>query len=544
MNFKTADFNIKRLHGLIDWQLLVFLVLFLDVKLAVKVAALILVYLLRFDFRFDFRFKNPRLPLFYLLAIGIAVFNGFIYQSYFNLKYDLVFLSGAGLWIMCILAIHQIKLAVERNQIEILHRTLFAFFLLNAAASVFNLAHIIWETKAINPYLYQGMKQRYFIGTGDYIKGLTFDVSITNSVINSFGVLYFIYRKNSGMLFLCMAVLLLTGSNSLNILTLVLLLIIFAFQSNLYQKSYIVICAMLFMIFTTKISPQNSDYVIHTSEAMFGKQSNAAIFTAPFLHPTAPVPYALLSPDEKREWFARHYLDSEYRAIAFRLQKAGKPLLVNRPRPYIPQPNLNLAPYQEDTDTALLRQNLLSFIKLHQTELPLAGHDAFIKGKPGKLIALKQTAAFFNDHPQKILTGDGLGNFSSKIAFKATNLGFTGGYPANYVYIGADFLVNHLDVYLNFFSKRIGFHSVINSPNSVYFQLIGEYGIIGFACFLIWYLGYFTKYIKQLTYGLPILVVVLGVFFLEYWFEQLSIVVLAELMLFINIKETQTKSII
>ncbi len=543
MNFKTANFNIRRLPGLLDWQLLIFLLLFLDVKLVVKIVALILVYVLRFDFKFGFSFKNSRLPVFYLLVIGIAILNGLIYQSFFNSKYDLVFLSGAGLWAMCILAIHQIKLSVERDSIEILHRTLLAFFLLNAAFSLFNLAHIVWETRAINPYLYQGMKQRYFIGTGDYIKGLTFDVSITNSVINSFAVIYFVYRKNSAMLFLCMAVLLLTGSNSLNILTLVLLLIIFAFQSNRHQKSYIVVCAMLFMIFTVKISPQNSDYVIHTSEAVFGKQSKAAIFTAPFLHPVPPKPYQLLSPDEKREWFARHYLDSEYRAIAIRLQKSGKPMLINHPRPYIPQPNLNLAPYQEDTDTALLRQNLLHFIKLHQTELPLAGHDVFISGKPGKLIALKQTAAFLKDHPQKILTGDGLGNFSSKIAFKATNLGFTGGYPARYAYIGSDFLVNHLDVYLNFFSKRIGFHSVINSPNSVYFQLIGEYGLIGFACFMLWYLGYFLKHFKLLTYGLPVLVVLLSVFFLEYWFEQLSVVVLAELMLFINIKEAQNKSI-
>ena len=131
-----------------------------------------------------------------------------------------------------------------------------------------------------------------------------------------------------------------------------------------------------------------------------------------------------------------------------------------------------------------------------------------------------------------------MGNFSSKLAFKATGLDFSGGFPVKYIYISHDFLLNHLDVYLNFFSKRRELHSLTNSPFSVYDQLLAEYGLLGVIAFLIFYLGYFIKHIRNLTYGIPILVLMLAVFLTDYWFEQLSVVVFFELLLLLNIKET------
>jgi hypothetical protein len=99
--------------------------------------------------------------------------------------------------------------------------------------------------------------------------------------------------------------------------------------------------------------------------------------------------------------------------------------------------------------------------------------------------------------------------------------------------------VNHLDLYLNFFSKWSGLHSLTNSPFSVYDQLIAEYGLVGFLTFLIWYLGFFAKHYKKLTYGLPILFLMMLVLFTDYWFEQLSVIVFFELLLLLNIKEAQ-----
>ena len=145
---------------------------------------------------------------------------------------------------------------------------------------------------------------------------------------------------------------------------------------------------------------------------------------------------------------------------------------------------------------------------------------------------------FLQHHPAKTFAGAGLGNFSSKLAFKATGLGFLGCFPAKFVYISKDFLVNHLDIYLNFFSKSVGFHSLSNSPFSVYDQILAEYGLLGVAAFILFYVGFFAKYAKQLTYGLPILLLMVPVFLVDYWFEQLSVLIFFELLLLLNIKET------
>jgi hypothetical protein len=74
----------------------------------------------------------------------------------------------------------------------------------------------------------------------------------------------------------------------------------------------------------------------------------------------------------------------------------------------------------------------------------------------------------------------------------------------------------------------------------VYDQLVAEYGLIGLAAFMICYLGFFAKHYKHLTYGLPILLLMLAVLFIDYWFEQLSVMVFFELLLLLNIKETKT----
>jgi O-antigen ligase len=92
---------------------------------------------------------------------------------------------------------------------------------------------------------------------------------------------------------------------------------------------------------------------------------------------------------------------------------------------------------------------------------------------------------------------------------------------------------------MNYFSKDEGFHSISNNPASVYDQLLAEYGLLGLLAFLICYLGYFLKRYKHLTYGLPLVAFLAMVLVTDYWFEQLSIMIVFELMLFLNIKERE-----
>jgi len=538
MTFSFANLNLKKAINSVDWKLLLFLLLFLDVKLGVKVAAIIIIYLLQFNFRFGFSLKNSRLPLFYLLIIVIAFVDLFITKSYGNPGYLFVFLTGIAFWILCLLAIHQVKLSVENNGPEIIHRTILVFFVINAALSFYNIAHIIWETGAINPYKYQGEYQKYFIGTGDYIKGLTFDTSTTNAVLNAFGVIYFLTKKNPVMVLICMAVLLLTGSNFTNLVLGSVLAILFLFKSSRDQKSLIVICLMFLVVFMAKISPQNNRYVFQTIKNNIHPQKLQS--------PTIAVvkkTKSILTPEQVRRKIAQDYLDSVYVANHKNLDHPAIRAIHTIPktdggRIVIDTPNINAIVYQSATDTTTEQRQLLTFIGSHKTNLPLSAKSGFTPGLPGKVIGLQQTVKFLQHHPVKIIAGDGMGNFSSKLAFKATTLGFAGGYPSKYAYISNDFLLNHLDLYLNFFSKRFGLHSLINSPYSVYDQLLAEYGLLGLLAFAICYLGFFSKHFKKLTYGIPILVLMMAFFFIDYWFEQLSVLVFFELLLLLNIKET------
>ncbi|MEI9943377.1 MAG: hypothetical protein WDN26_04080 [Chitinophagaceae bacterium] len=80
-------------------------------------------------------------------------------------------------------------------------------------------------------------------------------------------------------------------------------------------------------------------------------------------------------------------------------------------------------------------------------------------------------------------------------------------------------------------------HAAENTPDSTYGQLLSEYGIVGLLSFLVLYIGSFISRFRVLTFGLPILLLLLASFFTEYWFEQLSIVILFELLVLTDFKK-------
>ncbi|HEY9197104.1 MAG TPA: hypothetical protein VIM77_12595, partial [Mucilaginibacter sp.] len=524
----------------------IFLTLFLNVKLGIKIPVIILFTLIQFNFKFGFRLKNTRLPLFYPLVILIALLNWFTSGNYANLNYTLLLLTGIAFWAFCILAIHQVKMAVDNNAPEVIHQTIVVFFIINAVFSFGNLFLIFLETHAVNPYTYQGQLQKYFINTGDYIKGITFDNSTTNAVLNGLGVIYFITRKNALLLFVCMATMLLTGSNFINIVIMLILLGIFALGSNKYQKSLIVICVVFLVVFVAKISPQNNQYAINTIKILLHKDPSEPKPVAWANLPVRLWPDSVLTPEDRRQKTAQMFMDSMYEVTHAQKQlPAVKPVdtlfVKEGGRIAIKGPDINSAPYQSSTQTPAEQLQLAAFIAEHKTILPVSGGKiaAPSVSVPGKVTGFLQTARYLHSGILHAALGAGIGNFSSKLAFKATGLGVAGGYPHKLVYINSDFMVNHLDLYLNYFSKRAGFHSLTNSPFSVYDQLLAEYGLIGLGLFFLFYLGFFAKHYRLLTYGIPILVFILAVFSIEYWFEQLSVLVFFELLMLLNIKEAQ-----
>ncbi|OCX50240.1 hypothetical protein BEL04_23305 [Mucilaginibacter sp. PPCGB 2223] len=532
--FKLS-FDFNKLKSYADWKLLVFLVLFLNIKLEAKVLAIVFAYLLQFDFKFGFALKNSRLPLFYLVIIPIAVLGLVISQSYQNPNYWLVFLTGIGFWGLSILAVHQVKLMVEQNDTETIHRTISLFFILNALVSIVNLLLIIWQIKDVNPYTFKGLHQLYFVNTGDNIKGLTFDISSTNGALNVLGVIYFLVKKQPVMLLVCMVTLLLTTSNLITAVLLFVLAAIYAFNSNRDQKSLIVICAMLFVVFMFKISPQNIRYVNEQAERAMHIPVDTS-FRLDTVRPITSRPDSTLNFEEMREKFATLYLDSLNRATT-----RQKPVKTTIPEKVTIKPRWKYAyEFRPAWVIEPEKQILLNFIAAHPSQLPLSSHKKYVAGFPGKLTGLIQSVLILYHNPAEMLTGMGIGNFSSKIAFRASGLGLRGKYPEKYTYISPAFLSNHLDLYMNFFSRDLGLHSITNNPSSVYDQLLSEYGLLGLLALITGYLWFFARNYRVLTYGIPLLFVIGTFFFIDYWFEQLSVVVMFELMMFLNIKENQT----
>jgi hypothetical protein len=519
----------------IDWKLLIFLILFLNVKLVVKLVAIFLIYLFRFNFKFGFRFRNSRLPVFYLIVIGIGILNWILSSELLNINYSISFFMGVSFWLLCILAMHQVKLSVEQNSEPVIHQTIVVFFLVNAFASILVYALIVLKTGAINPYLYQGEYQKYFIGTGDYIKGISFDTSTTNAVLNGFGVIYFLSKKDVKMMMLSMIILLMTGSNATNFLLVVVLLFMFIFQTGKDQKSLVFVCLLFLVIFLAKVSPQNDSYVSNYLESIFNSEAKKQPVENQL--PTRLRPDSTLTPEGRNKKMATLYLDSLYRLRNEKQNKMNVHQVSFIQKLAIPTADINTAPYQHKSILSPVEENMKEFIQRHSDELTLSRDHYFNPKLPGKILAYQQTFDFFKQHPLKIFAGTGTGNFSSKLAFKTTGLNIAGGYPQKYIYINNHFLKNHLDLYLCYFTKPDGLHSIANNPNSVYDQLLSEYGFLGLISFFIFYLGFFLKDLKKLTYAIPLIIFLSGIFFVDYWFEQLSVVLVFELLLFLNIKE-------
>ncbi|WDF53815.1 hypothetical protein [Mucilaginibacter sp. KACC 22063] len=531
--FEKGSISLRSIIKDINWQLLVFLLLFLNVKLVIKIAAMVIIYLLQPNFKF--RLKEKLTPIhFYLSLIVISLVNWLIFKYYLNFNYNLSLLTGIGFWLLCLLAFHQLKLMVEGTDTVKLHNTLTVFFVLNSCVSLITVLVIILKTQHVNPYTYQGDFQKYFLNTGDYIKGVTFDVSVTNAAISAFGVVYFLLQNKAKLMLLCMATLLLTVSNTVNILLMVTIVLVFIFKSIKVQKSLMVACLMLLIIFMAKVTPQNMFYI--------DKLYNKVVFNKNVSFDPVPVkerritdiPDSELNKEQRQEKIAQFYLDT----LALKLQRKEPAVVKVKPaRVFVlPIDSIHTATFQSRADTDFLQAKLLAFIHTHKNQLPISSFVTTGKLVPGKLMAARQTINYFRNHPVKAITGEGIGNFSSKLAFRTTALGVAGGYPAKYAFIGKDFLSNHLDVYLRFFSEKAGMHSLIHSPDNTYDQLLSEYGLLGTAAFLVIYIGFFIKRYKQLSYGLPLLLLMLGLFFIGYWFEQLSIVVLFELLMFIDLK--------
>ncbi|MDB5250969.1 MAG: hypothetical protein JWP27_138 [Flaviaesturariibacter sp.] len=504
--------------------LLVFLVLLLNVKLVVKAVAIGGAMLFGIRSSAMQPLSEERGLLFYPIVICIGLLDALLYGTIYKAHYGLALLFGSGIWMACFLASGQVRRFVSRIDKMMIVRTIAVFFILNAIVSFTQLGLIMWETGALNPYRYQGNFQKYFVNTGDYIKGISFDTSTTNAAINALGVLFFLQKRSWLLLTTCLLTLVLTGSNLVNILLLANLVLLFIFRSGRDLKSVLTLCFLPFVFFWARVSPQNSDYVGKLSASLFKgpKQERARTDTA------ASKPVLAPSEEEMRMAFARQYLDSVGRKII------DTRSIASEEKPVLPTDNIHTPPFQHRDDTNAVRRMWFHYVA--ETGIRVDSIQAS-STVPGKVQAMQQTISFLSTHPAKAATGAGPGNFSSKLAFKTAALGIGGSYPETYRWIDPSFSSNHLALYLAYFTKQERLHSVANTPNSVYDQLAAEYGLAGVFAFAFLYIGFFLRSWRKLTYGLPMLLLLCGLFATDYWFEQISVVVLCELFLFLNLND-------
>lgn len=537
----------------VNWMLLVFLLLFLNVKMAIKCVILVLFLIILQKKLRKIKLLQQKFTWFYFGMIAITLLNLLINISSHSTNYLVAAATGIGFWLMSIGAAAIIYMFVSTGDTAKVHSAISLFFILNAIFTIAQLVSFMWDAGTLNPYTYQGMNQKYFISTGDLLRGITFDVSTTNALLNSIGVLYFLDKRKVQWLLLCMVAMLLTASNFSNVLLLAVLFFLFIFQSDRSQKSVIVVCLFMLIVFLSKVSPQNKLYINYVWQKISDRKIDTILpeRTAPLL---TSFPDSILNNEDKKRKFAMLYLDSvnttllekksaEYPFSNNNTNKVNAERLAILTKPSIPKPNIHSEPYQRKQDTAELNK-LTRYAILHIPAFDTSYENTHKKKLPGKLIALQQTRDFFRKHPLKIITGTGIGQFSSKLAFRATGLQLAGGYPAGFIYINKDFRDNHLKLHLDYFSKDTQVHSLMNTPDSVYDQLLAEYGIAGMLCFILFYTGYFIRKHKVKSYGLPLLLLMAGALAIGYWFEQLSIVIIFELLMLVNIKETKEQTAI
>ncbi|RYY63101.1 MAG: hypothetical protein EOO12_13020 [Chitinophagaceae bacterium] len=230
----------RRLRGWenrLDGQLLLFLVLLCNVKLVVKVAALLLLLWRHRTAWPSLLRRPPLLPLFYPAAALLGLCGAALTGRFSEPHYAWAFAGSESIWIACGLLSLGLWAEARRPDEAKIWRSLEAFLFLNAAISWAQLCRIVLETGALNPYRYQGNYQKYFINTGDYIKGISFDTCTTNAVLCAIGILFFAQRRRWAVVAVCLTTLVLTASNLVNALVLAGLLWLFCFRSDRAQKS-------------------------------------------------------------------------------------------------------------------------------------------------------------------------------------------------------------------------------------------------------------------------------------------------------------------
>lgn len=510
----------------VNWILLTAIILVFHVNMKYKIAALLLTFLITLKRKIPFK----EIPYFYYIILIIsAVHSATAFLFHDDNTYFLISIINVLYWTIAITASLQMKNIVNSIQIEKIKNTITLLFILNFIFCLYNIFTINMETGVINPYTFKGLSGKYYMSTGDYIFGIFGNTSNVNAAACFLGVIYF-FKKNKIMTTITLISLLLTTSNLNNIFLILILLMVLIFDKPKINKAFSICLLALIATFYARISPENFSYIKNSN------QTN---------NETISADSSLISHKDLVMKELRNYKDS----IERRQQKAVNTIAqtdtIFTTESQLSEKTISQKVNQalralENTkadDTFLIALEEKQAEKLLKKESLDVDTEIDLDKFPGKLTSFIQTYHYAFKDGKTFLIGAGPANYSSKLAFDVSGIGEGGNLTQKFNYVSEDFAKDHLNIFLHFFSQTIDKHSIINTPFSVYNQIIGEYGFIGLLTFIFGYGLYFLKSFKKMTYGRYLLLAVTMLFATSYWFESLTIIILFELMMFLDIKE-------
>ncbi len=502
----------------VSLPLLLFLTGIIYVKLYLKLAAVVLYAGYLLYNRYSFPVKAGRPLLFYLLIIPAGLLASLLNDPPADPGYWRGCAIGTMKWLVAAAAFYLLTITVKHTERTRIVSTLKAFFLLNTLVSFFDLAMAMIKTQSWMPYwLYD--TYGYGISTGDLIYGISRDSSITNAALNLAGILFFMFRKELGWVMLCLLTAALCTSNFSMLLLFVCLATVIILIRDRKVKLYAGITALAAIIIYGFLSMQNVSYANKTiNQELAGMSSGKkGGWSVP-----------------KPQLGATHNVQAENEDTEKQFHIPGTNMVITdlrRMHSYI------LASNPTRIDTGLARLAVREWYGASYDSSLLAA-----SGMPGKLYALLQTGDYMTSGIRPFLLGAGMGNFASNLAVKMTGLGIYGNYPVNYLYVHHDFLVYQLYIWVYVYAHTSEFHSVTQLPGNVYSQLGGEYGLIGLCLFFFCYVLYFLRQNRFHMHALIMTGMLLGYFFVDYWFEMVSLTAIFELMMLSWATNNITKS--
>lgn len=520
----------------VDWPLLIFLLGVTSVKLPVKIVTLFAYGVYLFIRKVPLNNHKSGPVKFYLLMplvglVGALCLGAFQVRGYW---------FGAALstliWMLCALAFVLVSMSMGRLDREKLQKTIAQFFMLNILVCFAELVQMAIVSRHIFPYWYTELDFIYGVSTGDHLHGLFQDNSTVNAAVSMLGLFYFLFARRYGMAFLCLATCLLCTSNLT--VAILLLLVGFTFVFFRKQRKAMLVTGLGTIALYIFISPSNIHYAqrvvnkVNTQiDALMANTHNESSISRQEAADTVRLDVNTTAADSTNETqivvhqkpirlATQECVQREPFPMETILHEFSGPIVAN-----LGTTSLYLKEHIPE-DTNALRRVMRKWYGVPYDSLPIA-----MNPRPGKILYLKQTGSFLKSGIAPFLFGAGPGNFSSKLAIKMTGFHLQGNYPERYRYMSRTYFENSFYVYMYFWAKSVQDRSIINYPGSVYWQIGGEYGMIGLGCFFLLYIGFFVRRAMSDKKKLVFILALLILFLLDYWMEMLTITVLFELFM-------------